>query len=91
MKRRPGAVDFSQRVLDRPDRSDGSNVERHLHELRVRLVEVRSISHDSGHFAVDVLQHQVVLRLLDSQSSRHIADDEVVTQLFLLVKDHRGR
>lgn len=54
-------------------------------------MEVRRVPHNGRHLGVDVLQHQVVLRLLNSQSSSHVADDEVVAQCYLLVKDRRGR
>jgi len=71
-------------VLDGADRRDGRHVQGHAHELRVRLVEVARVPRDGGHAILDVFQHQVVLRLLNSQSGVDAADDQVVRQKGLL-------
>jgi len=77
------AVNFGQRVLDGPNRRDSRNVQRDLHELGVRLVEIASVPLDRRHTILNVFEHQVVLRLFDSQRGVHVADNEIV-QAFLL-------
>jgi len=39
------------------------NVQSHLHELRMALVEVTCVTHHRWHLSVNVAQHDVVLRL----------------------------
>jgi hypothetical protein len=43
-------------------------------------VEVAGVTCDSRHPVLNVFQHQIVFRLLDSQSSVDVADNQVVRQ-----------
>lgn len=67
-------------MLDGPDRRDRGDIQRDLHELGVRLVEVTGVANDSRHAVLNVFQHQIVFRLLDSQSSVDVADNQVIRQ-----------
>jgi len=51
---RPRAVNLGQRVLDGPDGRDSCYVQRHAHELAVRLVEIAGVAHDSRHTILNV-------------------------------------
>ena len=62
-------------MLDRADRRDSRYIQSHLHKLAMGLMEVTCISRDSRHLTVNVRQHSVVLRLVNSQSRVDVADD----------------
>lgn len=73
-----GAVDLRQRVLDRADRRDGRHVQRHLHELAMRLVEVAGVPRDGGQALLNVGQHRAIFRLGGSERCPHVSEYEVV-------------
>ena len=84
LQRGAGPVYLGQRVLDRADRGDRRHIQSHLHELRVALMEVAGVPHDGRHPLLDVLQHRAVFRLCDGKSRRHVAQNQIIAQGFLL-------
>ena len=67
LQRHLGSLNLGQRVLDGADRRDSRYVQRHLHKLRVRLMEVAGVLHDRRHPVLNVFQHQVVFRFSNRQ------------------------
>jgi len=54
LKGGPGAVNFGKGVLNRTDWGDGCYVQRHRHEVGMRLVEVAGVACNSRHPVLDV-------------------------------------